>query len=292
MEWKINSTHEGMFIRDYLKTVHGFSNRILIAIKHKGGAILVNSTPQTVRYRLRVGDKLEIQFPPEEKGALMIAEKLPLSIIAEDEDIIIINKKPGMATTPSPHNTSGTVANRLLAYYEAHNIPYTIHTVTRLDRDTSGLLLIAKHRYSHSLLAMAQQNGGINRKYLAIIEGHLTIKKGTLTYPIGRKQGSIIERTVSNTGKSATTHYKVISETQDHSLVEIELETGRTHQIRVHFSHIGHPLAGDNLYGGSTDKINRQALHCYELCFQHPTQNRECFFQRPIPADMKQLIGL
>src|SRR5699024_42782 len=154
-------------------------------------------------------------------------------------------------TAPSPHNQTGTVANGLLAYYEVNNIPYTVHAVTRLDKDTSGLLLIAKHRYSHSLLATSQLAGKVQRQYKAVIGGHLLDKEGTINAPIGRKADSIIERAVVKNGKEAITHYKVEAESEKYSFLDVELETGRTHQIRVHFSSIGHPVAGDSLYGGS-----------------------------------------
>lgn len=290
MKWKMGQEHNGMLIRDYLQTVQAFSRRMTKTVKFAGG-IFVDNIPQTVRYRLATGDTLMIQFPPEEKGQYMKPAAIPLSIVYEDEAIIIVNKSSGMATIPSFHHHTGTVANGLLAYYEKSNIPYTVHVVTRLDRDTSGLLLIAKHSYSHSLLAASQQAGRVERKYKAIVEGHLQTKEGIINKPIGRKEGSIIERTVIESGKPAVTRYKVIQEAANYTLVDIKLETGRTHQIRVHFASIGHALAGDDLYGGSIETVNRQALHCYELRFEHPTTKEMVSFQLPIPDDMKQLIS-
>ena len=290
MEWKISLEYQGLTIREYLQTIHSFSKRFIIAIKFDGGRITVNGQQETVRYQLAVGDLLVIQFPPEKKGNYMTPEEMPLTIFYEDSDIIILDKPAGIATIPSPHIQTGTVANGLLAYYARKDIPYTIHTVTRLDRGTSGLLLIAKHRYSHSLLATSQLAGEVKRKYKAIVEGKLVDKQGVINAPIGRKPGSIIERTVVETGRKAITHYNVEAENQTHSLVDIELETGRTHQIRVHFSHIGHPLAGDDLYGGSANIINRQALHCYELSFKHPTTKKKVSYQLGIPSDMRQLV--
>jgi len=177
-----------------------------------------------------------------------------------------------------------------LGYYESNKIPYTVHVVTRLDRDTSGLLLVAKHRYSHSLLAKAQKLGKIKRTYKAIVEGNLEKVQGTIDLPIGRKQGSIIEREVNESGKRAITKYKTIKKFSSHSFIEVELETGRTHQIRVHFSHIGHPLVGDDLYGGNRMNIDRQALHCYKLRFEHPFTKETIELESKLPADMKNLI--
>lgn len=290
VEWKINKEHQGMIIRDFLQKIHSFSRRMIIDIKNNGGKILVNGCPETVRFPLKVNDQLTIKLPPEEKGFYMNPENIPLHIIYEDDDVLVIHKKPNMATTPSPHQPYGTVANGVLAYYEEKGIPYTVHVVTRLDRDTSGLLLIAKHRYSHSLLAKSQQGGQITREYKAIIEGHLKQKQGTIMKKIGRKEGSIIERTVSDYGKEAITHYQMISETKTHSLIHVQLETGRTHQIRVHFSHIGHPLAGDDLYGGSKQATSRQALHCDYIRFKHPISKKVMSFHTPLPEDMETLM--
>lgn len=279
-----------MLIRDFLQKKQHFSRRILNAIKFEGGKILVNGVERRVGHRLQSGDRLTIYFPPEKKGDFMIPENIKLSIVYEDEDILVVNKPPYMAVTPSPLQPTGTVANGVLAYYEENNIPYTVHVVTRLDRNTSGLLLIAKHRYSHSILASFQQDYEVKRKYQAIIEGSLDVVEGSIRAPISRKEGSIIERMVNKSGKQAITHYKVDQELNGHTLVKVELETGRTHQIRVHFSHLGHPLAGDDLYGGSTQFINRQALHCYELSFQHPLTNKRMFFKLPLPKDMNKLF--
>lgn len=277
-------------IRDYLRSIHSFSRSMITAIKFDGGAIYVNGKEKRVRYELIAGDVLMIQFPPEIKGNYMYPEDLPLEIVYEDDDLIIINKEAGMAVTPSPIHQTGTVANGLLAYYELNHIPYTVHVVTRLDRDTTGLMLIAKHRYSHSLLATSQMEQKIERHYHAIVEGKLITKKGLIQTPIGRKENSIIERTVTADGRAALTYYEVIEEKQGNSLVKIELGTGRTHQIRVHFSHLGHPLVGDQLYGGSSEMMNRHALHCSGISFEHPLTKKLISMHSSIPRDMKKLF--
>ncbi|WP_229683162.1 RluA family pseudouridine synthase [Virgibacillus oceani] len=289
MQWTIKQEHEGMLIRDYLQQVHGFSRRILKAVKLDGGEIAVNGVPQTVRFVLAADDVLTIQFPPEDKGTFMEPESIPLSIVYEDDAVIVIDKQAGAATIPSRHHATGTIANGLLAYYAKHSIPYTIHIVTRLDRDTSGLLLVAKHRYSHSILAASQKAGKVKRKYRAIVEGHPLQRNGTIDAPIDRKEGSIIERAVVSSGKRAVTHYEVVDESPSHTMVNVQLETGRTHQIRVHFAHLGHPLAGDDLYGGSVTRISRQALHCCELTFMHPITKEIVHFQSAVPDDMRFL---
>ncbi|MEC5423589.1 RluA family pseudouridine synthase [Virgibacillus sp. C22-A2] len=290
MKWVIDNEHSGMIIREYLQAIHGFSRRLVKTVKLGGGEILVDGVPQTVRYTLTSGEKLTLCFPPEIRGNHMKPEQMELAILFEDEAIMIIDKAPYMATIPSITHPSGTVANGILGHYDQHKLPYTVHVVTRLDRNTSGLLLIAKHSYSHSILAASQKSGNVNRKYQAVMEGHLTDKQGTINAPIGRKKGSIIERTVSEAGKTAVTHYRVLREENTHSLVDIELETGRTHQIRVHFQHMGHPLAGDDLYGGSTALIERQALHCCFLSFEHPISKKVIQFESALPADMRTLL--
>ncbi len=290
MEWKIAEKHDGMTIRDFLQTVHGFSRRILKAIKFDGGKIMVNGSTVTVRYRLSAGDKLIIEFPPEIKGAYMRPEEIDLDIVYEDADILVIDKQPGMPVVPSFQYPAGTVANAVLGHYEKNHIPFTIHTVTRLDRNTSGLMLISKHRYSHSILSRFQKSGEVHRSYQAIIEGRLSEKEGTIDLPIGRKKGSIIERIVVENGKRAVTHYKVIREFPGCSLVQVKLETGRTHQIRVHFSYLGYPLLGDTLYGGRIGQIDRQALHCAEIGLPHPATRNYMQFESGLPGDMEKLI--
>ncbi|MFA1818929.1 RluA family pseudouridine synthase [Virgibacillus oceani] len=290
MEWVIDKAHDGMMIRDYLQSVHGFSQRIIKAVKFDGGHITVNASSVTVRYRLTSGDRLNVQFPPEKKGAHMLPEDLDLHIVYEDMDILVIDKQPGIPVIPSFQHLTGTVANAVLGHYEKKQIPFTIHTVTRLDRDTSGLMLIAKHRYSHSILAGFQKSGSIKRSYQAIIEGRLSEKEGTIDLPIGREEGSIIERAVTANGKSAVTHYKVIQDFFDCALIQVQLETGRTHQIRVHFSHLGHPLLGDTLYGGKAGQMNRQALHCDEISFPHPATKNIVRFESSLPNDMEKVI--
>lgn len=291
MKWMIGQEHRGMNVRDYLRQVQGFSRRMLIAIKHQEeGGILVNEIPVTVRFLLSEGDEIEVIFPEEEKGPLMKAEDLRLKIVYEDDAIIVIDKQPFMATLPSRHHLTGTLANGVLGHYERKGLTNTVHVVTRLDRNTSGLVLIAKNSYSHSIMAETQKAGSLSRKYQAIIEGDIKKDQGTIHAPIDRKEDSIIERMVKNTGKDAITHFHVLDRLADHSFVEIELETGRTHQIRVHFSHIGHPLAGDDLYGGHTDHMKRHALHCFELEFQHPLRLEKLKVRSELPEDMKQLL--
>lgn len=292
MKWKIAKEHDGMLIREYLAHIRQFSRRMIITAKSVNGNILVNGETQTVRYQLNEGDLLSVVLPPEGKGVNMMAEDIPLDIVFEDDDVLVLFKPAGIATMPSLNHRNGTIVNGLLWYYEKQHIPYTVHVVTRLDRNTSGLMLVAKHKFSHSLLSAAQKEGKIKRKYKAIVQGHLAHQMGTIHAPIGREDGSIIKRTVMETGKESITTYQVEQELNDDSLVQVELITGRTHQIRVHFSYLGHPLVGDDLYGGSLKKkINRQALHCFEISFPHPFLNQIMSFRSALPNDMADYVA-
>ncbi|WP_439647406.1 RluA family pseudouridine synthase [Aquibacillus saliphilus] len=290
MIWAISMEHNGMLVKDYLMSVQGFSRRLLKAVKFQGGSILVNGENATVRRVLMVGDEIAIVLPEETKGTFMEAENLPLEIVYEDNDVLVINKPAKIASIPSLHHSSGTIANGILGYYRAHNLTYTVHIVTRLDRDTSGLLLVAKHRFSHSLLSKDQKQGKVNRSYYAIIEGYFTGTQGTIDAPIGRRENSIIERMVRDDGQRAVTHYKLMMEAGQFSLLDVKLETGRTHQIRVHFSNLGYPLVGDDLYGGNNDKINRQSLHCKTLEFTQPMTKERLSFKCEMPQDMRELL--
>lgn len=291
MKWKITSQYEGMLIRTFLMEIGGFSKRLLIKAKSENGKILVNGHHQTVRYVLRTGDLLTVILPRETIAARMKSENLPLNIVFEDENFLVVNKPAGIPTIPSSHQPTGSIANRLLYYYQTKGLPYTVHIVTRLDKDTSGLVLIAKHQYSHSRLSILQKSGGIYRKYTAFAQGRFKKELGTIDLPIDRMEGSIIQRTVLETGKRAVTHYWVIEQLSEYAQLQLQLETGRTHQIRVHLAYLGHPLLGDDLYGGTLSQINRQALHCKEISFLDPFSGQMKEFHANVPEDMLLLVG-
>jgi 23S rRNA pseudouridine1911/1915/1917 synthase len=290
MKWVITKEHAGIPIREFLRVVAGLSRRILIAAKSEEGEIRLNGREETVRKVLKTGDVLEVKLPEEKVSDWLYPEELDLSIVYEDDAILVINKQAGVPVLPSPKYPSHTLANGVLAHYEKIGNRGTVHIVTRLDKDTSGLLLIAKNRLSHSLLAKSQKVFGIKRSYLAIVEGKLEADEGKIDAPIGRKPDSIIEREVNAAGKAAKTYYKVVKRFPAHTLVEVTLETGRTHQIRVHFSFIGHPLVGDDLYGGKKDKASRQALHCHKISFPHPKTKRMHNFRINLSDDLIELV--
>nr|WP_295972575.1 RluA family pseudouridine synthase [uncultured Bacillus sp.] len=288
LQWTIETKDAGKLVREYLKEQH-ISKTALTDIKFKGGSITVNNGTVTVRYRLKQGDRLNITFPAEEPADGIQAENISLNILYEDEYILVVNKPSRMNTIPSREHPAGSLANALLGYYEKIGLRATAHIVTRLDRDTSGLVLIAKHRHTHHLLSEQQRSGKVKRTYEAFAAGIFSHEKGRIVQPIGRKSDSIIERMVREDGQYAVTNFAVKKCLSNFTWVELQLETGRTHQIRVHLSYIGHPLLGDDLYGGSLDKITRQALHCRKISFLHPYDKRRCEFTAELLDDMKAL---
>lgn len=289
LSWVIEDTQSGLLIRDYLKEKE-ISKTALTDIKFNGGCILVNGVEMTVRYKLKQDDLLEVYYPPEKQSEGILDEHIPLSILYEDPYVLVIEKPAGMNTIPSREHPTGSVANALVGYYQSINLQSTAHIVTRLDRDTSGVVLIAKHRHIHHLLSKQQKSGGVRRTYEAFVHGAVSEVEGTITAPIGRKKDSIIEREVTDDGQYACTHYRVKHIFPLFTYIQLRLETGRTHQIRVHMKHIGHPLLGDDLYGGIRELIQRQALHCREITFFHPIDHHELTFASPLPEEMTKLF--
>ncbi|KUP09001.1 pseudouridine synthase [Bacillus coahuilensis m2-6] len=287
-EWTV-SGNEGLTIKEFLKG-EGISKSALAFVKFHGGEIIVNEVERTVRYILQKGDRLKVTFPPEVPSGGLKPENIPLTIVYEDEHVLVVNKPARMNTIPSKEHPTGSLANALLFYYEKIGLPSTVHIVTRLDRDTSGLVLIAKHQFVHGKLSLLQQQKKVNREYEALSEGTFKEPYGKIELPIGRKDTSIIEREVRHDGKYACTYYRVLQNFQKFSHVKLKLETGRTHQIRVHLSHIGHPLVGDTLYGGGTKWLKRQALHCSSLSFFHPFLKEELHLKCQLPKDIEKLV--
>ncbi|KGX87712.1 RluA family pseudouridine synthase [Pontibacillus litoralis] len=289
MEWIIEKSHDGMLVREYLRTVKRFSRSTLVSVK-KDGDILLNEESVTVRACVHQGDCLRIVFAKEERGSHLRPVAKPLTILYEDDELLVVHKPAGLATIPSIHHLEDTLANRVIAYYDKKGIPFTYHVVTRLDVDTSGIVLIAKHRFAHSIMANDQLRGEVNRTYIAFVEGTLKEHQGTIQAPIGRKEGSIIQREVREDGKRAITHYEVLEQYLNFCAVRVKLETGRTHQIRVHFSSIGSPLIGDDLYGGNKTLIQRQALHCSHIQFPHPITRQVMQVKSELPQDIRKMM--
>lgn len=281
-----------MKVKNFLKK-HDISKSLLAKIKFAGGDIQVNGVRQNAIFLVEIGDRVTIDIPSEEDvtGSLAPVD-VPLDIVYEDEHFMVIEKPYGVASIPSILH-SNTIANFVKAYYLQQNYENKqVHIVTRLDKDTSGLMLFAKHGYAHARLDKQLQAKHIHKRYYALVRGAGHFKEtGDIIAPIGRPDDSIITRCVTKSGKYAHTSYKVVQSWGDVYLVDIQLHTGRTHQIRVHFAHIGFPLLGDDLYGGSLDYgIERQALHCHRLEFFNPFSEKNLVLKSTLPVDFKAII--
>lgn len=276
-------------VKSFLKQ-QGFSGRSMIVLKGQPESVLVNGMPVFMTHLMQPEDELEIRLSEETSSEHIEPVELPLDILYEDEDLMIVNKAAGMPIHPSQNNRDNSLGNALAWYFARQSRPFVFRCINRLDRDTSGLTIIAKHVVSAGILsAMVAAKGkeGIRREYLAIASGNVTPAEGTIDAPLGRKDGSIIERCVDfEHGETAVTHYKVIHSKNGHSLVSLLLETGRTHQIRVHMKHLGFPLIGDYLYNPDMARMSRQALHAYKLDFHHPITGEPMHFTAPLPEDM------
>lgn len=289
IEWIIGDVDKGKSVKQFLAE-NKISKTSLTDIKLHGGDILINGQHVTVKHELRAGEHLTVLFPKENVSPTLIPENIPLKIVYEDEAVMVVNKPPFMSTIPSREHPNGSLANAIMGHYKKIGLETSPHIVTRLDRNTSGLVLIAKHRHIHHLLSMDQKQGLVKREYEAFAEGKMETEKGFIKANIGRKPDSIIERMVMEEGQYAKTYYEVINQYSSFAHVRLRLDTGRTHQIRVHMAHIGHPLLGDDLYGGQTDMINRQALHCKSLMFIHPTKRDPLHFSVELYSDMVKLL--
>lgn len=273
-----------------LKEQFLLSDRLITKLK-KANKIYLNSLPTYTKKSVTVGDTVSVLIDFEEDNSNIVASNIPLNIIYEDDYLLVLNKPANIAIHPSILHFDNSLSNGVKFYFDKLGLKKKIRIVNRLDRNTSGIVILAKNEYIQECLIKQMKTNEFKKEYLAIAKGFLESKSGTLNFPIARKEGSIIERTVSSDGDSAITHYDVVKEFNNLSLVHIVLETGRTHQIRVHFSHIGHPILGDTLYGSPSELINRQALHSYKLTFIHPVTKKVVSLEAPLPNDIKNIIN-
>lgn len=288
LTYRIDSTTDHQTIEQLLRSL-GYSKNLLIFLRNAPQGITVDGVPAYTTHLLNAGECLTIQLIETDSSHNIVPVPMELNIVYEDEDILVICKDANVPIHPSQGNYDCTLANGIAYHYQQKGEPFVYRAINRLDRDTTGLLIIAKHRLSASILSLMIQNREIHREYLAIVDG-LTDISGTICVPIARVPGSTIERGVNSvSGEYACTHYQRLhyQEDLDCSLVSLTLETGRTHQIRVHMKHIDHPLLGDFLYNPDYRFINRQSLHSHRLSFCHPLTKRSLTFEAPLPDDMQ-----
>ena len=277
-------------INSILKNKLFISNRLLVKLIEKKCISLNNSICDT-RQKPSLGDKICINFNFAEDNSNIIPKKMNLDIIYEDEWFLVLNKPAGIAIHPSMLHFDASLSNGVKYYFDSINLEKKIRPVNRLDYNTSGLVIFAKCEYIQECFSLQMTNKEFKKTYLCIVEGNFSDKKiGYIDLPIARKPGSIIERCVDEKGQKSITHYNVLKNFDGYSLIECILETGRTHQIRVHFSSIGHPLLGDSLYGKSSELINRQALHSYKIKLIHPIKNSYLEFIAPLPSDISFIL--
>jgi 23S rRNA pseudouridine1911/1915/1917 synthase len=291
IDYTIPESDAGIRVEQFLRR-QGYSRQNLTEIKQMPDNILVNGIFYNMKQRIQTGDHLTVQINETTASRKIIPVELPLDILYEDEDIIVLNKPAGMPTHPSMNNYTNSMANALAWYYQQQNKPFIFRCCNRLDRDTSGVTVVSKHLVSASILSARSIRHEVSREYLAISRGSVRPLSGTIDVPLGRKEGSIIERTIDpEHGETAITHYRVLHEANGHSLLALKLETGRTHQIRIHMKYLGYPLIGDYLYNPDMEFMQRQALHSYRMSFSHPITGEHMTFTAPMPADMENVIG-
>lgn len=292
--YQVKAPMSGQKISGFLKN-QGYSSQNRIDLKKDPGAIWLNGEWVHQNHLLSDGDTLKVYIHETQNSDQIVPVHIPVEIVYEDEDLMVVNKPAGMPVHPSRKNPDNSLGNALAWYFKQQNRPFVFRCITRLDRDTSGLTIVAKHCVSAAMLgemaAAKTKNGlcavGIKKEYLAIVRGNITPERGTVNAPIARKESEHLERMVDFWhGDHAVTHYEVMEECNGYSLVRLLLETGRTHQIRVHMQYIGHPLIGDFLYNPDMEVMKRQALHAWRLTFTHPITGERMCFTAPLPEDM------
>lgn len=289
---RINNDDNFSNLKELLKVYFYISDRLLLKLK-QNNRILVNGKIANIHNSLNCGDLVEIIIDFEEDNSNIIPVKMDLNIIYEDDALLIINKPAGIPVHPSMNHFNDSLSNGVRFYFDSIGLKKKIRPVNRLDRNTSGIVIFAKNEYIQECLVRQMKTSLFTKEYVAICEGKFEHEEAIINAPIGRKENSIIERCVRVDGDTAITEYKVLkyNETNNYSIVKCNLKTGRTHQIRVHMSYIGHPILGDTLYGNSSNLIQRQALHSYKVEFIHPISREEVTFSAELPSDMIFTIG-
>ena len=291
LELEITQNNVGARVDTLLRKHLLLSGTVIRRMKWLEDGILVDGKRVNTRFVPRVGQVLSVRLTDPERTSGVVPAPGELHIIYEDEDIVVLNKAAGVSVHPGPGHYDDTLGNFLVHHYDATGQQADFHPVHRLDRGTSGLLVVAKHPHAQERLKEQLHTPAFQRVYLAVCEGKPDPERGVVDAPLGPVEGSLMAQQVRPDGKEARTHYEILCSCGERSLLRLELETGRTHQIRVHMAYIGHPLTGDFLYGTENhDLILHTALHSHILRFLHPVTGQKMEFAQPLPADMQQLV--
>lgn len=276
-------------VKEVLKSKLNVSDRLLLRLK-TSNKIFLNGQIANVKSPVSFGDIIEVCLDYEEDNSNIVSKKMDLNIVYEDEYMLILNKPADFPIHPSMLHFEDSISNGVRYYFDSIGLHKKIRPVNRLDKDTSGLVIFAKNEYIQECLVKQMKSNVFKKEYIAICSGVFDDKNGIINEPIARKSGSIIERCVDSSGDTAITHYEVLDNNCGVSILKLLLETGRTHQIRVHLSYIGHPIIGDTLYGSSSELIDRQALHSYRIEFIHPISKKSMSITAPLFEDMLNVI--
>lgn len=291
LEYIVKNENTYQTVKEVLKAKFQVSDRLLLKLK-KNNKIYLNGTECNIYNTITLNDVIIANLDFDEECLNIVPSKMDLNIIYEDNAYIVLNKPSGIPVHPSMDHYEDSLSNGLKNYFDSIDLKRKIRPVNRLDKNTSGLVIFAKNEYIQESLIKQMKSGLFYKEYLAICEGKFEKEKQTLNAPIARKKNSIIERCVDSSGDKAITDYEVLdfNNKNNYSIVKCVLETGRTHQIRVHMSYIGHPILSDTLYGNSSSLISRQALHSYITSFTHPLTKEKVTYTAPLFPDMENLI--
>lgn len=289
LKYVIKENDKYINLKDLLKNYFDISDRLLVKLKHEK-KLYINNKIASVSDYLTAGDNICIYIDFTEFTPNIKATNMPLDIVYEDDALLVINKSAGIPVHPSMDHFEDSLSNGIKFYFEKIGLKKKIRPVNRIDKDTTGLVVFAKNEYIQECLVKQMKQNIFKKEYIAVCDGIFKDKNGIINMPIARKDNSIIERCISENGENAITYYEILKEFQTYSAVKCTLETGRTHQIRVHMSYIGHALLGDTLYGKSSEFISRQALHAYKIKFIHPINKKVMELSAPLPDDFNLLL--
>lgn len=287
--YTVTSENDGKRVAELLRSQFTFSHRFRTRMKFDK-LVDLNGTPVPGHTVTHTGDVISIRLPEEKSD--FTPEDIPVDILYEDEDLLLVNKQPGITVHPTKGHPCHTLANGIQKYMEDSHQSFKIRFANRIDMDTTGIVIVAKNSNAQNGISTQMRAHTVGKEYTALVCGVIPEDKDhfVIDLPVGRPEGDSIHRAVLPDGKSAVTEVCVLERFREYTLIRVVLHTGRTHQIRVHMAHIGYPLAGDPLYGGNTDVLNRQALHSTRIVFKHPITGEQIDISAPLPEDMKELI--